>query len=230
MRFLIAAAAAAFSTTASAADLVQPSVTQPAPAIVQPFSWTGTYIGALASYGWAFGKVPDDLFDDSNTETIRGGGAGLFGGYNHQFRNNVVVGLEGTVNYNWNEHTFVIASPFPVLNGQSVRIGTDWQGSVEGKFGYSWNRALVFVKGGWAATHVEGSFSLTGGQYDQTMNGWTTGLGVDYAFTQKVFGRFSASYSDFGKTDLLNQALGSARFDEAKLSQTQVFAGVGIKF
>lgn len=202
----------------------------PAPPMPAAYDWTGAYFGAQGGYGWVAGEVPDDLFTGTKTESADGGAAAAFGGYYYQFPNDFVVGVNGEFGYNWNDNSYAIVSPYPILNGQSVTFGTEWRASVEGSVGYAFNRILVFASGGWTATRLEGSFSLTGKSYDEVMNGWTLGAGVDYAITDNVFARLKASYSDYGSTDIITQATGMAGLPDSKLSQASLMLGIGFKF
>ncbi|MAU20979.1 MAG: hypothetical protein CMH13_10655 [Martelella sp.] len=219
-------AALLVAPAARAADISMPAA-PPSPAVVD---WSGFYFGAEGGYGWLAGEIPETVFTAGKTEAASGGTAGIFVGYDHQLDNRMVIGIEGAYSYNWNDNDYVVSSPLPILNGQSVTFGTEWRASVEGRLGYAWGKALVYASGGFASTRLEGSFSLTGQGYDDVLNGWTAGLGVDYAFTEHVFGRLKASYSDYGKTDLVTQATGLPGLDDTKLSQASITAGIGFKF
>ena len=56
----------------------------------------------------------------------------------------------------------------------------------------------------------------------ETFNGWTIGAGVDYSFTDNVFGRAEYRYNDYGDKDI-----GGVNVD---LDQHQFTVGVGVKF
>ncbi len=133
MKTLIVTSLLALSaSTAMAADAVYET---PAPPVAQEtlpvFTWSGPYLGIQGGAGWANGDfsaggpVASDNFD--------GGILGAFAGYNYQFDNNFVVGIEGDVDYNWNDNDYA-----------GVQIGTDWQGSVRGRVGYAFDRALLY--------------------------------------------------------------------------------------
>ncbi len=224
--YIPALVAAAVATSAQAAD----PMVAPVPAAAATYDWSGAYFGAEGGYGWLAGEVPNDLFTGTKTESADGGAAAVFAGFSHQLDNDIVVGIDGAFGYNWNDNSYTIVSPYPMLNGQSVTFGTEWRASVEGRVGYAFNRLLVFASGGWAATRLEGSFSLTGKSYDEVMNGWTLGAGIDYALTDNVFARLKASYSDYGSTDIITQATGIPGLPDSKLSQASLMAGIGFKF
>jgi outer membrane immunogenic protein len=72
-------------------------------------------------------------------------------------------------------------------------------GSLTGRFGYTWGRALFYAKGGWAFGQVTAGTSLNfvdpafgvppGGmnvaRSTNWENGWTAGAGMEYALTDR---------------------------------------------
>jgi outer membrane immunogenic protein len=201
------ASLAAFSS-AYAADAVTAPPAPPVANDVAPFSWAGGYVGVQGGGVWVNGDVGDGAFSrDAN-----GGFIGGFGGYNFQ-QNNIVFGVEGDIDYNWNKTDL-----FKGFSG--IDIGTDLSGSVRGRVGYAMDHALLYATGGWAATR--GYVKAFGDKETKTFNGWTLGGGVDYAFTNNIFGRAEYRYTDFG-----NKNIDGANFD---LKQNTVMVGVGVKF
>ena len=194
-------------TSASAADLV----TQPpqVPVVETPpgFTWAGGYAGVRGGGSWVNGdfRIPGA----STSQDLNGGLIGGFIGYNWQFENNLVLGLEGDLNYTWNKDNVA----------PGVDIGTDIDGSVRGRIGYAFDRTLLYATGGWEATR---GFVDTGDKHTKTFNGWTVGAGVDYAFTDKVFGRLEYRYTEFGSKDIEGV--------NVDLKQNAVILGLGVKF
>jgi outer membrane immunogenic protein len=208
-RLMIASLLALASTSAIAADVVYQQAPVPEAVSAQAFSWSGPYLGVHGGGGWLNGDF-DFAGAGSRSEDFNGGLFGAFVGYNFQFDNNVVLGVEGNLDYNWNDKNFAGAD-----------IGTDWSGAVRGRVGYAFDRALVFAAGGWTATR--GFVDLPGaGKSEETFNGWTVGAGVDYAFTDMIFGRAEYRYNDFGDKDIQGF--------KADLNQHTVTVGVGVKF
>ncbi|WP_319518992.1 outer membrane protein [uncultured Martelella sp.] len=216
---LALAAVAALATTAQAADIVAPTA-QPTytPAPAKAFTWEGVYLGAAGGMGWTEGKL--SVPGASESDDFTGGMFGGFAGYNYQFDNNLVLGVEGEINYNWNDNSYNVGVP-----GSDLKIGTNWQGGIAARAGYAWDKALVYGKAGWSATTVYGEISDI--KTEETLNGWTIGAGLDYAFTDKLFGRVEYSYTDFGKSDILSDITSGA---EAKATQNRVTVGLGLKF
>jgi outer membrane immunogenic protein len=201
------AAVVAISTSVFAADAIYEAPAEPPVAVesVPQFSWAGGYAGILTGYGWGDGSsatLGDNEFD--------GARLGGFVGYNWDMGNQLVVGLEGDLNYDWNEET--------VAPGVDVNSGLNW--SARARVGYAMDRALLFAAGGYTGTNV----SIDGGGFDDddTLHGWTIGGGVDYAVTDRMFTRIEYRYNDFGSGDLGG---GDIDFD-----QHVVNVGLAVKF
>ncbi|MCO5730940.1 outer membrane protein [Rhizobium sp. SSA_523] len=199
------------SSAAFAADAVYevPEAPVAQEVVVPTFSWTGGYVGIHGGYGWADGD-----FSTAATGTLSddfdGGRLGGFVGYNWQLSGGFLVGIEGDVNYDWNDNDY--------FGGYNVDTG--FSGSVRGRVGYAMDRALLFAAGGWTATNA--SIEGPGIDSSETMHGWTVGGGVDWAFTDKVFGRVEYRYNDYGDKNI---GPVNAEFD-----QHVVNVGVAVKF
>lgn len=190
-------------TSSFAADLAVKAVA-PAPVPVEVNSWQGFYLGAAAGA----------LIDGSSVQPVLGGdflvyqpvqrklqyevplggagtifSAGLYGGYNWQF-NQVVVGLETDMNYaNRNNKSYSIE---PSLADPSVTLtrvygtGGNWFGTVRGRLGWAFDRALIYATGGLAYGKTVAGYYAGGNGYnwrgrDEGVQwGWTVGGGGEY--------------------------------------------------
>ncbi|MGR6465906.1 outer membrane protein [Rhizobium sp. PAMB 3182] len=206
------------ATSVFAADVVSPDSQLPiAPDKVQPYNWSGGYLGVQGGYGWMNGtfKTTGLVPLDGNFD---GGLLGGFAGFNYQFGNNVVAGVEADFERNWNDKTLI--SGLGTVNG-----GTTWQGSVRARVGYAFDRALIYASGGWAASRADAEVVGLGSD-KKTFNGFTVGAGVDYAITDNIFARVDYRYNDFGKKDF---NFGGSTV-EGELKQHTLKVGVGYKF
>lgn len=202
------AAALAISTSAFAADAIYEAPAEPPMAAIETapqFSWAGGYAGILTGYGWGDGELVG-----FGSESFDGARFGGFVGYNWDLGNQLVVGLEGDLNYDWNEEN--------IAGLAEVESGLNW--SARARVGYAMDRALLFVAGGYTGTNIEGSTAL--GSSDDTLHGWTIGGGVDYALTDRMFTRVEYRYNDFGGGNL-----GGADVD---FDQHTVNVGLAVKF
>lgn len=205
---LTSALAVSASVSALAADAVQEVPAAPAAVETPVFSWTGAYVGIQGGAGWLDGEF--SIPGASTTEDFDGGVIGAFVGYNWQMSSGFVVGIEGDVDYNFNEETFA-----------GVDVGTDWAGSVRGRVGYAFDRVMIYGAGGWTFTNGY----VDGGGFDdnETFHGWTVGAGVDFAVTDNVFLRGEYRYNNFGDKDIIPGL-------NADLDQHVVKVGIGVKF
>jgi outer membrane immunogenic protein len=196
---------AAFSSAYAADAVIEAPPAPPVADVVPAFTWAGGYVGALGGGVWVNGDF--EVPGASASQDFNGGFIGGFAGYNFQ-HDNIVFGVEGDIDYNWNKES---------IGG--VDVGTDLSGSVRGRVGYAMDRALIYATAGWAATR---GYIDDGDKETKTFNGWTVGGGIDYAFTNNIFGRAEYRYTDFSDKDIdgIN----------VDLKQNAVMVGIGVKF
>lgn len=128
-------------------------------------NWSGLYVGVNAGYGWS-----------ANTDYLDPTGA--FGGgqigYNIQ-RGNIVFGLETD------------------FQGSGISDGgssLDWFGSLRGRLGYAFDRALVYGTAGFGYGQVS-NFG-----FSETQTGWVVGAGVEYKLTPVWSAKAEYQYFD----------------------------------
>jgi outer membrane immunogenic protein len=199
----------------------------PEPVFVPPFSWTGFYIGAQVGHGWGESSFDPDVFPPPDTVTWDHDGwfAGGYAGFNWQV-NALVLGVEGDFNgADIDGSTNVV--PF------TFRSEIDSIASIRGRLGLAAHRWLFFATGGWAwadASHTQelAADPSTKDTEETTLDGWTAGAGVEYAFTAHVIGRVEYRHYDFDSESLdTGLVTGPGKFD-ADLDTVSV--GIGIKF
>lgn len=216
----------AMSGSALAADAI---VESPPEVYVSPaFNWTGGYIGGQVGYLWGDGDASGPDFGggpvDASVEPD-GWLGGIYVGYNYQFTNNVVLGIDA--DFAWtgadDESTiFDDAGPAGTLETE-----LDWEGAVRTRLGYAVDRFLPYIAGGVAFGRLSGeAFDAGGaslGDDDDTGTGWTLGVGLDYAFTDNIIGRAEYRYTDFGDFDFTDGI-------SADLTTNDVRLGIAYKF
>jgi outer membrane immunogenic protein len=219
------------STTAFAADLA-PQPAEPEAPVYVPYNWTGFYAGLHAGVVGAGDIKATDLVTGASakfndTDFIGGAHAG----YNYEFPQGFVIGLEGDIDYvnlsktqNFSGATFT----------ESDKFKTDWQGSIRARAGYAFDRILPYVTGGVAFGDekftVSGFDTVTGafgGSKSTTRTGWTVGGGVEYAMTDNILLRAEVRYSDFGKKTY--QFAGTDPF-KVRFNEWSATVGVSYKF
>jgi outer membrane immunogenic protein len=172
---ILSALALVTAGAASAADLpvkARPAAMTPVP----QFSWTGIYVGLNAGYGW--GDTSGTLFSTAPGNVNLGGAlAGGQIGANYQF-NNIVLGIEA--DYQWAD----IDGSSTTLAGVIRTAEVERFGTVRGRLGFAWDRWLAYVTGGYAFG-AKTNVSIVPGTLlasSATLDGWTAGVGVEYAF------------------------------------------------
>jgi outer membrane immunogenic protein len=194
-KFLLATVATvAFAGAASAADMPARMATKAVP-YTALYNWTGFYIGGNIGYGW--GRFSDDAGGSQNVNGVIGGGQI---GYNWQ-QGNVVFGVETDFQGSGQKatQTGTIAG-VPLSVSERIR----YFGTVRGRIGYAWDRALLYVTGGWAYTNIGADASATVGGVTATVSSNTTksgvavGGGLEYAFAGPWSAKLEYLYIDTG--------------------------------
>jgi outer membrane immunogenic protein len=168
---------------------------------------------------------------------VNGPVAGLFVGGNYQI-NRVVLGVEG--DWQWSNLTGnnQILAPLGAVGtfpGEPFTISTTVKdyAAVRGRLGFAFDRFLVFGTGGWAWGNPSTSFALVGGapfvNQGGSSSGWTAGVGVDYAFTESVFGRIEYRYARLATAGFVSAATDSADAP-SHLPINDLRAGIAYKF
>ena len=197
MKSISFGAAALLAVSASAA-WADPAATSPA----SNFVWTGGYVGIQAGHAWGTSTYDIAVNEAFFPYDPEGWFGGVFAGYNHQFDNGLMVGIEGEINvanidsgrtYVANWHT-----PSPETFADSK---IKWQSSLRGRLGYGYGRLLPYVTGGIALAGYDHSvtlLSLRTQPFDDTYVGWTAGAGLEYALTDNLTARVEYRYADYG--------------------------------
>jgi outer membrane immunogenic protein len=169
----------------SAADLVAETPPAPVEQAAPLFTWSGFYHGMQGGGAWGNGD-----FSGIGSSNMNGGLVGGFVGYNWQLDNSIVLGVEGDASYNWNEAG---------CRRQRIQVRHDWIRSRPRRLCHRPRPALRRSRLDRRPRHVDTPI----GSDSATFSGWTVGAGLDYAFTDNVFGRVEYRYNDYGSKDLM---------------------------
>ncbi|VIO66547.1 hypothetical protein CI1B_16690 [Bradyrhizobium ivorense] len=194
--------AAAFGTPAAAADMALNS-----PAARTVYSWTGFYVGAHVGYGdGSLGPGTNPLPQQGFLfpPTVTGGIGGFQVGYNKEFANRFVLGVEA-------DATFTSPTDIPRRVLAPFNSTIDYAGTLRGRVGYSFGNWMPYLTGGfaWGHSHVkvndaDGAVISEPGQYH---TGWTAGAGAEFALS----GNWTAKV-EYEYVDLSRKTLGLAEF------------------
>jgi outer membrane immunogenic protein len=266
IRKFLLASVGAIALTGSAALAAEPPPAPP-PYIPPPpiFSWTGIYVGGQIGYAWGAGSGQLTGFDPffpggvAFVADVGGRPNGVIGGghvgYQYQINqwswfssSGVVLGLEGDVNGTSLKKDIGLAFADGTIVTAQARA--DVQGSIRGKLGVAWDRALIYATGGVAFGGFNTDFSVANpgfvtaggvafppffasGNISKTRVGWTVGGGIQYAVTNNWWVFAEYRFSDFGTVRNNNFfGLPAGVFFDAnrRLQENQVQVGFSYKF
>lgn len=190
------------------------------------FNWTGAYIGGQAGYLWGDGDLSDGT--DSIDVDPDGWLGGIYVGYNYQFTNNVVLGIDADFAWTGADDSTTVFDGEDLVGSLDSEL--DWEGAVRARLGYAVDRFLPYIAGGVAFGRLNhdvfDALGAPSGSDDDTSVGWTLGVGLEYAFTDNIIGRAEYRYTDFGDFDFdINGT--SASTD---LTTNDVRLGIAYKF
>jgi outer membrane immunogenic protein len=207
-----------FSMPALAADM--PIPIPPAP----EFTWTGLYLGGNAGWGSIedrgvpFCLTPAGAWQGQGCDVVSGGlvtGSGFIGGgqlgYNWQAAR-MVLGLETDFQGSTLKASTSVAGPFTIIgvgsSGPGASFTADekisWIGTFRGRFGVAFDRLLIYATGGFAygAVGIDQAHILPAVRYASsssgTLNGWTFGGGLEWAFAGNWSTKIEGLYYDLG--------------------------------
>ncbi|HYA80481.1 MAG TPA: outer membrane beta-barrel protein [Methylocystis sp.] len=203
----VALAAALVAPAAWAADLPFRKAPLESPPI---FSWTGFYLGYNSGFGGGVLDANAPLITPglaAQTTISNRANGGVFGGevgYQIQFPNNVVLGLETDMQWSGiraSAQTVNYASVgLPGYIYQDFHNSLDWFGTTRLRAGYSFGRLLPYITGGvaYGQTSANGEQIVLGGGFSgdgsRTAAGWAAGAGLDYALSANLSARAEYIY------------------------------------
>ncbi|MFG1205053.1 outer membrane protein [Xanthobacter aminoxidans] len=231
-RFLLATVAlAALSAPAAAADLATKYPVK-AVAVVPVFSWTGFYIGANVGYGGDSFNYDVNYFGAPVANaSLHSSGFFVGGqiGYNYQFANNVVLGVE--TDLQWSDISGTASASVLALPVVSAGSSVDYFGTIRARLGYAIDRFLPYITGGVAYGKTATNASLLGVPLfseSSTNWGWTVGAGGEFAITNNWTFKAEYLYVDLGSNDLTLPIGGYTVSNDTKFHTFK--AGVNYKF
>jgi outer membrane immunogenic protein len=233
MRFAICAAAISLLCAPALAADMAPRYTKAPVAAAEVYNWTGFYVGANGGYAWRGGKNDPFVANDPliagvtcggilggtcpgvPSNDLSGGFGGVQAGYNWQFNQRWLLGVEadvqgGDIRGSGRTGNFQLGLSVAQLE---VQQKIDYFGTVRGRIGFlPTDRLLIYATGGFAWANVTdtgrvdalteqgangfgfafGCQAITNsappcftGSQSRIATGWTAGAGFEYAFWNK---------------------------------------------
>lgn len=179
---------------AGAADLALKS-----PAYAAVYDWTGFYVGAHTGYGdGSIGPGSNPIAQQSVffPPTVTGLLGGYQAGYNWQFANRTVLGIE-------TDATFTSPTDSPRLQPAPFHSSINYAGSLRGRIGYAFGAWMPYATAGLAWGHSEvritdpeGTEVSNPGRYH---TGWTVGAGAEFALSGNWTAKLEYDYIDLAR-------------------------------
>jgi len=203
--------------------------------VIEAVNWTGFYIGGFGSGD--LGTADWNFVSGGAQPHVGGYNVGGDIGYNWQ-SGRMVFGVEGALeNTNLNGGTAcgslfsgTNTFPLPSTNGSPMfqmtcNAWANWIAEATARVGFTWDRALFYVKGGGAWTNEQfsatcnlGLLQATNPVGQQCVNparvlsngltastgraGWVVGYGTEFAFDRHWSAKAEADYLSFGDTNV----------------------------
>jgi outer membrane immunogenic protein len=210
----------AMAQSAGAADLsVAPLYKAPPRQKAPAYNWSGFYLGVNGGGGWGHS------YWDTSTDRVglSGGLVGGTAGYNYQFQNNFVLGLEGDMDW---AHLNGTNSSVNCPAGCST--SDTWLSTVRGRAGYAFGGVMPYVTGGLAVGDIRASTPGFPGASD-TNAGWTVGGGVEFALPGNWTAKAEYLHVDLGNFNCGANCNGMPT-DNVSMHDNLVRAGVNYRF
>jgi high affinity Mn2+ porin len=230
--------------TAQAADATVPPPQLPLkapwqPPVVQPYDWTGLYVGGHLGYAWGRSNwsTPPDLassLDLNQPSDIFTGSGSYFGGlqigYDYMLANRVVLGVQLDTSFpGFPRHgvsiggTSIFSTPDIGLASYSETVLHS--GTLRGRVGYAPANWLFYATGGFAWTYNQ--LTLTQLADDTTDSpflwrlGWVAGLGVEWAFAPNWTVNLEYLYTKYGNSSVMFPNAGLQFTSDLSLQQAR---------
>jgi outer membrane immunogenic protein len=215
--------------SALAADLPSKKMAPMLPPPPPPPLWSGFYVGLNAGYTWdergnvlvnspaniwAVGVSGSGALATSNDGFIGGGQIG----YNYQFGQTFVVGVEADIQGVGGGNSSATVGNFvtPVSSTLTASKQLDYLGTVRGRAGYLVSPTLLLYGTGGVAygqtnlnatvtqTGLNGATGLATVGFSDTRVGWTAGGGVEWLFMPQWSAKAEYLYYDLGRASASN--------------------------
>ena len=190
-----------------------------APAYAPVYNWTGLYVGINGGGGWGRSDWTGPVGSTGNFN-VDGGVVGGTLGYNWQTPNNIVLGLEGDIDW-----SSIRGSTNAAVCAGTCETRNNWLGTARGRIGYAFDRFMPFLTGGLAVGDIKADLSGTGST-TTTKAGWALGGGLEFAVAGPWTAKVEYLYADLGKGSC-DTCLGGA---DVKFNTSLVRGGLNWKF
>ena len=158
--------------------------------------WTGFHAGAMAGYGELKpNSNAFNLIQPNSDDAVYG----VFLGYDYQFSNRFLIGVEA--DWAFSDMSSTVPCFNPAFN---CNAGMDSMATLRARAGMTFNRMLVYGTAGYAMMDYSGFTQNVGAGTifpdSHDIDGWTYGLGLEYAVTDRIPVGAEARWAEFDST------------------------------
>jgi high affinity Mn2+ porin len=237
--------------TAQAADATVPPPQSPLqapwqPPVVQPYDWTGLYVGAHLGYagGRSNWSAPPDLASSlglfQSSDIFTGSGSyfgGLQIGYDFMLANRVVLGVQLDASFPGFRRNDISIGGTSIFSTPDIGLASYSEtvlhsGTLRGRVGYAPANWLFYATGGFAWTYNQLMLTqLADGTTDSPFLwrlGWVAGLGVEWAFAPNWSANIEYLYTRYGNSSVMFPNAGLQFTSDFSLQQVR--AGLNYRF
>jgi len=203
------------------------------------YDWSGFYVGGhgggldAAVRAQDFTIINGGYPRDYQLEDVYGKVAGFQLGLNHQFENNFVLGIEGSMSFAKAERS----TQTDDRNDEGFATKVNSIASLRMRGGYAVNNFLVYGMAGYAQGELEGSRGYNLRRTPMwladatTYWGWTVGAGVEYAISKNVTLKGEYSFINLENGNFSpEESDGLTVSWDAKPKLDQILLGLNFKF
>ena len=205
----VIASSIAFPAFAADAVLQEPQVPIAPDPIIDTSQWGGFYAGLYGGYSWFDANA--GALGEADDEATKFGG---YTGYNFEFDNNVVTGVE--LNGGFANAQTSIAD---------TTVEQDWDASLRARLGYAFEKSFLYSFAGVALTGVEAR-SIAGSD-EQILTGFNLGAGLEHEIVDGITARVEYGFADYGSETF---APGGTAPNEIEFKEDSLNLGLGVKF
>jgi outer membrane immunogenic protein len=201
----------------------------------QPLGWGGAYAGGSVGHGRSAVAISISFAESFADSYPNGNGlsAGIFAGYNFEYANGLVAGVEVDVARHRISGDDAMYFPGPGENWTSnLRSSVSLRARLGAEVTHG---TLAYIAAGPTTARFNGSRynDLAGTQlresYSDTFQGWTLGIGVDRRLNPSSFIRAEIRYNDYGSRAF--ELSSTVPFTvNLRLRSTEIRLGAGIRF
>ena len=171
-------------------------------------TWSGLYLGVQTGYSW--GDAHQEMYNRTGNHAatarydLDGINGGLYAGYNWILGGQWLLGIEGSWSLlDVDDSAHPRPDNGPIRKSETMELTQRWDASACLRLGRVMGDYLPYLTGGvaWAGMNIKSHESgVLAADDDETMTGWTLGLGLEMAIEDDLHLRIQYRYTDYGET------------------------------